>query len=210
MALPRNRGTTMSQEQPYPNCVVDGCPEPATSDSPRCLFHQSDWEMEDRLSRKLDEALSGIETAIKTLLEMQEQQQINVQFRDLERRGDLPDIRASEDQLLRGGKERLEQKRRRMKARLQEAPKIHVVPRVTEIIQINGVSRSVVAGIACELEEPFARELLFREQARLEAIQLDAALQIDPEKPLHLQDRQFKTTVPLIGGTPVHIGGGHG
>jgi len=172
-------------------CAVAGCPEPATKDSPRCVFHQSTWELEDRLRNLLDEKVSGIERAIKTLVELEEQKAINIQFREHEQRGTLEDIRKREDQLLQEGQKRHEAKRLRFEAALKEAPKVRVMPLTTEIIEISGVRRHLVAGLQTELEKPFADELSFRETQRREALILEGKLAIDPDKPLESQDKEL-------------------
>jgi len=172
-------------------CEIDGCPEPATKDSSRCVFHMSDWQLEDRLAKLLDEKVSGIERAIKTLVELEEQKAINIQFREHEQRGSLEDIRRREDQLMQGAQQQHEAKRQRFEQALKEAPKVRIMPFITEIIQINGVKRHLVAGLLTEVEKPFADEFFFRETQRREALILEGKLAIDPDKPLESQDKEL-------------------
>jgi hypothetical protein len=161
--------------------------------------------MEDRLAKLLDEKISGIQKSIMTLLEMQEQKQMNVQFREQEQTGKLEETRQSEAQLLQQGQARLEEKRRRFEAALGEAPKVHLVPHVTELIEINGIKRHLVAGLETWIEQPFADELLFRQRARLEALILERDIEIDPGKSLEEQGRELGKVVARIGGTPISV-----
>jgi hypothetical protein len=157
------------------------------------------------LAKLLDEKMSGLHKSIKTLLEMQEQKQMNVQFREQEQTGKLEETRQSEAQLLQQGQARLEEKRRRFDAALREAPKVHLVPHTTELIEINGVKRHLVAGLETWIEQPFADELLFRQRARLEALILERDIEIDPNKPLEQQHRELSEVAARIGGTPISL-----
>jgi len=153
----------------------------------------------------LDEKISGLQKSIMALLEMQEQKQMNVQFREQERTGKLEATRESEAQLLQQGRARLEEKRRRFKAALEEAPKVHLVPHTTEIIEINGVKRHLVAGLETWVEKPFADELMFRQKARLDALILEHDIEIDPNKPLEQQARELSKVAARIGGTQISL-----